>query len=160
MKNLDIDIKYDISMASASHTNEDDDTTCLAGEGQDSDNNEEVDIDALFKKFQEQVEESSSTAIAVKDYSTKPHKNGNSSVKHIARRISIQDGNKEEMINEYLNEVRKNLLVNINHYEKSDCSIRSETSDDVQEDTARLRGDTLQRTEDFLFGLKEKDTTA
>ncbi|KAG5572802.1 hypothetical protein H5410_062568 [Solanum commersonii] len=66
MKNLDIDIKNDISMAYASHTNEDDDATCLAGEGQDSDNNEEVDIDALFKKIQEQVEESSNTATAVK----------------------------------------------------------------------------------------------
>ncbi|KAG5631078.1 hypothetical protein H5410_002795 [Solanum commersonii] len=32
MKNLDIDIKDDISMASASHTNEEDDT-CIVGEG-------------------------------------------------------------------------------------------------------------------------------
>ncbi|KAG5620268.1 hypothetical protein H5410_005486 [Solanum commersonii] len=97
----------------------------------------------------------------IQDYSTNPHKSGlvDSSVKHIASRISIQDGNKEEMINEYVNEVNKNLLVNINHYEKSDYSMRSETSDDVQEDTAQLRGDTLQRTKDFLFGLKEKDTT-
>ena len=36
-----------------------------------------------------------------------------SSIKHIARRISIQDGNKEEMINDYLEDVKKNLLQNI-----------------------------------------------
>uniref|UniRef100_M1DHH4 Uncharacterized protein n=1 Tax=Solanum tuberosum TaxID=4113 RepID=M1DHH4_SOLTU len=99
-----------------------------------------------------------SIAQTIQDYSTNPQKSGlvDSSVKHIARRISIQDGNKEEMINEYLNEVRKNLLSNINHYEKSDCSMRSETSDDVQEDTAQLCGETLQQTEGCLFGLKEK----
>ncbi|WMV30336.1 hypothetical protein MTR67_023721 [Solanum verrucosum] len=59
-----------------------------------------------------------------KDYSTTPHKGGpvDNSVKHIARRISIQDGNKEEMINEYLDDVRRNLLLNITHYEKSDTS--------------------------------------
>uniref|UniRef100_M1BMF5 Uncharacterized protein n=1 Tax=Solanum tuberosum TaxID=4113 RepID=M1BMF5_SOLTU len=51
-------------MASASHTNDEDDATCLAREGQDID--EEVDLDALFNIFQQQVEESSSTSTAVK----------------------------------------------------------------------------------------------
>ncbi|KAG5631024.1 hypothetical protein H5410_002741 [Solanum commersonii] len=93
---------------------------------------------------------------------TNPHKSGlvDNSVKHIVRRISIQDGNKEEMINEYLNEFRKNLLINITHYEKSDCSMRSETSNDVQGDTPQHCGDTLQQIDNFLFGLKGKDTSA
>ncbi|KAG5615880.1 hypothetical protein H5410_015704, partial [Solanum commersonii] len=51
MKNLDIDMKDDISMASTSHTNKEDDVTCLAGEGQD-DNDEEVYLYALFSQFQ------------------------------------------------------------------------------------------------------------
>ncbi|KAG5591109.1 hypothetical protein H5410_041623 [Solanum commersonii] len=63
MKNLDIDIKDDISMASASHTNDEDNATCLVGEGQDID--EEVDLDALFNRFQQQVEESSSTSTTI-----------------------------------------------------------------------------------------------
>ncbi|KAG5577375.1 hypothetical protein H5410_057509 [Solanum commersonii] len=72
----------------------------------------------------------------IQDYGTIPHKGiiGDNSVKHIARRISIQDGNKEKMIKEYLDEVRRNLLLNITHYEKSDTSMRSETSDDMTHD--------------------------
>uniref|UniRef100_M1B012 Uncharacterized protein n=1 Tax=Solanum tuberosum TaxID=4113 RepID=M1B012_SOLTU len=66
MKNLDIDIKDDISMASASHTNEDDEAICLAGEGQDADSIEEIHLDAFFQKTQQHVEESSSTSAAVK----------------------------------------------------------------------------------------------
>ncbi|KAG5590204.1 hypothetical protein H5410_040718 [Solanum commersonii] len=57
-----------------------------------------------------------------------------SSVRHIARKISIQDKNKEEMIKNYLEEVKKNVLLNITQYEKSDTSMRSETSDDITED--------------------------
>ncbi|KAG5580731.1 hypothetical protein H5410_051358 [Solanum commersonii] len=49
MRNLDIDIKDDISMASASHTNEEDDT-CIVGEGQDFD--EEIDIETILKRYQ------------------------------------------------------------------------------------------------------------
>ncbi|KAG5630261.1 hypothetical protein H5410_001978 [Solanum commersonii] len=49
MRNLDIEIKDDISMASASHTNDDDDN-CIAREGQDAD--EEIDIEALLQKYQ------------------------------------------------------------------------------------------------------------
>ncbi|KAG5629997.1 hypothetical protein H5410_001714 [Solanum commersonii] len=72
----------------------------------------------------------------IQDYGTIPHKGiiADNSVKHIARRISIQDGNKEEMIKEYLDEIRRNLLLNITHYEKSDTSMRSETSDDIADD--------------------------
>ncbi|KAG5609745.1 hypothetical protein H5410_021026 [Solanum commersonii] len=61
IRNLDIDIGDDISMASMSYTNNDDEE-CIAGEAQSDHSNEEIDIDALFAKFQEQVEESSSKA--------------------------------------------------------------------------------------------------
>ncbi|KAG5609777.1 hypothetical protein H5410_021058 [Solanum commersonii] len=47
MRNLDIDIKDDISMVLASHTNEEDDT-CAAGKGHDAD--EEI-ILRLFSKI-------------------------------------------------------------------------------------------------------------
>ncbi|KAG5581146.1 hypothetical protein H5410_051773 [Solanum commersonii] len=59
MKNLDLNIKYDISMALASHTNEEDDT-CIAGEGQDVDE-EQIDVETILKRYQQQLEESSST---------------------------------------------------------------------------------------------------
>ncbi|KAH0641845.1 hypothetical protein KY290_033466 [Solanum tuberosum] len=61
IKNLDIDIGDDISVTSASQTNQYDEV-CMAGETQSDHSTEEVDIDALFKKFQEQVEESSTKA--------------------------------------------------------------------------------------------------
>ncbi|KAG5603951.1 hypothetical protein H5410_025443 [Solanum commersonii] len=72
----------------------------------------------------------------IQDYGTIPHKGiiTDNSVKHIARRIFIQDENKEEMIKEYLDEIRRNLLLNITHYEKLDTSMRSETSDDIADD--------------------------
>ncbi|KAG5596557.1 hypothetical protein H5410_037789 [Solanum commersonii] len=60
IKNLDIDIKDDTYMASASHTNEEDDT-CIAGEGQDVDE-DEIDIETILKRYQQQIEESSSTS--------------------------------------------------------------------------------------------------
>ncbi|KAH0729869.1 hypothetical protein KY289_001057 [Solanum tuberosum] len=66
MKNLDIEIKDDISMASTSHTNDDDDNACIAGEGQDAYSNEEIDIEALLRNYQQQIEESSSTNTTVK----------------------------------------------------------------------------------------------
>ncbi|KAG5615246.1 hypothetical protein H5410_015070 [Solanum commersonii] len=46
-------------MVSASHTN-DDDKLCMVGEAQSANSNEEIDIDALLKRLQEQTEESSS----------------------------------------------------------------------------------------------------
>ncbi|KAG5572186.1 hypothetical protein H5410_061952 [Solanum commersonii] len=51
MKNLDIDIRDDISMASASHTN-DDEESCMAGEAQTTNSNEEIDIDTLLQRLQ------------------------------------------------------------------------------------------------------------
>ncbi|KAG5605751.1 hypothetical protein H5410_027243 [Solanum commersonii] len=47
IKNLDIDIKDDISMMSASHTNEEEDA-CIAGEGQDVDE-KEIDLETILK---------------------------------------------------------------------------------------------------------------
>uniref|UniRef100_M1DT42 Uncharacterized protein n=1 Tax=Solanum tuberosum TaxID=4113 RepID=M1DT42_SOLTU len=65
MKNLDIEIKDDISMVSASHTNEKDDN-CIAGNGKDVDSNKEIDIETLLQNYQRQIEESSSTSTTVK----------------------------------------------------------------------------------------------
>ncbi|KAG5632037.1 hypothetical protein H5410_003754 [Solanum commersonii] len=64
MKNLNFDIKDDISMVSASHTNEEEDA-CIAGEGQDVDNEEE-DLETILKRYQQQLEESSSASTAGK----------------------------------------------------------------------------------------------
>ncbi|KAG5629824.1 hypothetical protein H5410_001541 [Solanum commersonii] len=104
----------------------------------------------------------------IQDYGNIPHKEiiVDNSVKHIARRISIEDGNKEEMIKEYLDEVRRNLLLNITHYEKSDTSMRSETSDDIADNAQEAQPcesekpvteDMLSKAEDFLRELKKKD---
>ncbi|KAG5629738.1 hypothetical protein H5410_001455 [Solanum commersonii] len=49
-----------------------------------------------------------------------------SSVRHIASKISVQDGDKEAMIKSYLEEVKRSLLLNITQYEKSNTSMRSE----------------------------------
>ncbi|KAG5605611.1 hypothetical protein H5410_027103 [Solanum commersonii] len=65
MKNLDFDIKDDISMVSASHTNEED--ACITGEGQqDVDDDEEIDLETILKRYQQQLEESSSASTAGK----------------------------------------------------------------------------------------------
>ncbi|WMV25422.1 hypothetical protein MTR67_018807 [Solanum verrucosum] len=104
----------------------------------------------------------------IQDYGTIPHKRiiADNSVKHIARRISIQDGNKEEMIKEYLDEIRRNLLLNITHYEKSDTSMRSETSDDIADDAQEAQPcesakpvteDMMSKAEGLLRELKRKD---
>ncbi|KAG5590223.1 hypothetical protein H5410_040737 [Solanum commersonii] len=70
------------------------------------------------------------------------------------------------MIKEYLEEVRKNLLLNITNYEKSDTSMRSETSDDVADDVQEAQPceskktvseDMLSKAEDFFRELKKKD---
>uniref|UniRef100_M1DQ13 Uncharacterized protein n=1 Tax=Solanum tuberosum TaxID=4113 RepID=M1DQ13_SOLTU len=65
MKNFDIEIKDDISMALANYTSEEDDN-CIVGKGQDVDSNEEIDIETLLQNYQRQIEESSSTNTAVK----------------------------------------------------------------------------------------------
>ncbi|KAG5619591.1 hypothetical protein H5410_004809 [Solanum commersonii] len=52
----------------------------------------------------------------------------------MARKISNQDEEEQdEMSNKYLEEVKKNLLLKITHYAKSDSSMRSETSEDMHE---------------------------
>lgn len=53
------------------------------------------------------------------------------SIKHIANRISIQEGDKDEMINEYLEEVKINLLQNLSEFDKLDTSMKSGTSNDI-----------------------------
>ncbi|KAG5615134.1 hypothetical protein H5410_014958 [Solanum commersonii] len=100
----------------------------------------------------------------IQEYCLVPQKRiiQDSSVRHIARKISIQDGDKEEMINNYLDEVRRNLLLNITQYEKFDTSMRSETSDDVVDiQEAQLCEptveDALEKAEDLLCQLKRKD---
>ncbi|KAG5570726.1 hypothetical protein H5410_060492 [Solanum commersonii] len=87
-----------------------------------------------------------------------------SSVRHIARKTSIQDGNKDEMINNYLEEVIKNLLLNITQYAKSNTSMRSETSDDIApediqeaqpcESNKLISEYILQKADDFLLVLR------
>ncbi|KAG5623359.1 hypothetical protein H5410_008577 [Solanum commersonii] len=51
-KNLDIDIRDDISMASATHTN-DNEESCMAGEAWSANSNEEIDIDTLLQGLQD-----------------------------------------------------------------------------------------------------------
>uniref|UniRef100_M1DK87 Uncharacterized protein n=1 Tax=Solanum tuberosum TaxID=4113 RepID=M1DK87_SOLTU len=86
------------------------------------------------------------------------------SVRHIARKISVQDGDKEAVINSYLEEVKRSLFLNITQYEKSDTSMRSETSkdaiDDIQEAQpveATVSEDALKKVEDFFQKMKEKE---
>ncbi|KAG5630940.1 hypothetical protein H5410_002657 [Solanum commersonii] len=74
----------------------------------------------------------------IQDYSTETHKIvvADPSVKNIARRIFIQDGNTNDMINDYLEE-------------------------DAQEvKNTQPCGDSVQQMEDFLFILKRKDVTS
>ncbi|KAG5599465.1 hypothetical protein H5410_030835 [Solanum commersonii] len=56
----------------------------------------------------------------IQKYGISPQKGvvADSSVRHIARKISIQDGDKKAMINSYLEEVKRTLLLNITQYEK------------------------------------------
>ncbi|KAG5630728.1 hypothetical protein H5410_002445 [Solanum commersonii] len=70
------------------------------------------------------------------------------------------------MIKEYLDEIRKNLLLNITHYEKSNTSMRSETSDDIADDAQEAQlcesgnpvtEDMLSKVEGLLRELKKKD---
>ncbi|KAG5580375.1 hypothetical protein H5410_051002 [Solanum commersonii] len=101
----------------------------------------------------------------IKEYDITPQKGVivDSSVRHIARKISIQDGDKEAMINNYLEEVKRGLLLNISQYEKSDTSMGSERSEDATDDIQEAQPieatteDTLRKAENFLQKLKEKD---
>lgn len=59
-----------------------------------------------------------------------------SSDRLIARKLAFQDGDKDAMINDYLEEVKRNLLRTMVDFEKSDASMQSETSnDDIIEDS-------------------------
>nr|XP_016432715.1 PREDICTED: uncharacterized protein LOC107759331 [Nicotiana tabacum] len=107
-----------------------------------------------------------SIKIKIQEYSSKPQKEviNDSSVRHIARRISFQEGDRAEMINNYLEEVKRNLLHSINQYEKSDTSMQSETSnDDIAEDSQPfesekiLSDDDLHNAEEFIRKMKEAE---
>ena len=82
------------------------------------------------------------------------------SIKHIARKISNYDeGEQNEMIMRYLEEVKKKILLNVSHYAKSDSSMRSETSEDMHEAQPYEEEspvDALKKAEDFLAKLKDK----
>uniref|UniRef100_M1DLH1 Uncharacterized protein n=1 Tax=Solanum tuberosum TaxID=4113 RepID=M1DLH1_SOLTU len=102
----------------------------------------------------------------IQEYSISPQKGivVDSSVRHIARKISVQDRDKEAMINSYLEEVKKSLLLNITQYEKSDTSMRSETNEDAIDDNqeaqpieATVSEDALKKVEGFLRKMKEKE---
>uniref|UniRef100_M1DBB6 Uncharacterized protein n=1 Tax=Solanum tuberosum TaxID=4113 RepID=M1DBB6_SOLTU len=100
----------------------------------------------------------------IQDYKLIPDKgimtDASSLAIHMARRISNQDEEEQnDMINKYLEEVKKNLLLKINHYAKSDSSMRSETSEDMheaQQFEKERSEDTLKKAEDFLAKLKDK----
>ena len=67
------------------------------------------------------------------------------------------------MINNYLAEIKKNLLTNIAEFDKSDASMRSGQSDtadaqSVDRDIELSEGQ-LQKVEDFLASMKEQDST-
>ncbi|KAG5609790.1 hypothetical protein H5410_021071 [Solanum commersonii] len=78
----------------------------------------------------------------------------------MARKISNHDeGEQNEMIMNYLEEVKKKILLNISHYAKSDSSMRSETSEDMHEAQPYEEEspvDALKKAEDILAKLKEK----
>lgn len=100
----------------------------------------------------------------IQDYKSTPNKgittDASTSVIHMARRISNQDEEEQDdMINKYLEEVKRNLLLKITHYTKSDSSMRSETSEDMHEAQPfeeERSEDTLKKAEDFLAKLKDK----
>ncbi|KAG5615567.1 hypothetical protein H5410_015391 [Solanum commersonii] len=74
----------------------------------------------------------------IHDYKSIPNKgimtDDSTSIKHMARKISNHDeGEQNEMIMNYLEEVNKKILLTISHYEKLDSSMRSETSEDMHE---------------------------
>ncbi|KAG5599570.1 hypothetical protein H5410_030940 [Solanum commersonii] len=100
----------------------------------------------------------------IQDYKSIPNKgimtDDSTSVKHMARKISNHDeGEQNEMIMNYLEEVKKKILLNISHYAKSDSSIRSETSEDMHEAQPYEEEspvDALKKAKDFLAKLKDK----
>ena len=67
------------------------------------------------------------------------------------------------MINDYLEEIKKNLLQNISQFDKSDTSMRSGKSDTADalsvDQDIELTESQLQKVEDFLASVKEQDNT-
>ncbi|KAG5577670.1 hypothetical protein H5410_057804 [Solanum commersonii] len=100
----------------------------------------------------------------IHDYKSIPNKeimtDDSTSVKYMTRKISSHDeGEQNEMIMNYLDEVKKKILLTISHYAKSDSSMRSETSEDmheVQPYEQESPVDALKKAEDFLAKLKDK----
>ncbi|KAG5629075.1 hypothetical protein H5410_000792 [Solanum commersonii] len=100
----------------------------------------------------------------IHDYKSIPNKgimtDDSTFVKHMARKISNHDeGEKNEMIMNYLEEVKKKILLNISHYAKSDSSMRSKTNEDMHEAQPYEEEspvDALKKAEDFLAKLKDK----
>ncbi|KAG5580641.1 hypothetical protein H5410_051268 [Solanum commersonii] len=99
----------------------------------------------------------------IHEYGTAPPKEliVDSSVKLMARRISNLDGNKEELINDYLEGVRRNLLLNITHYEKFDIFMRSETrtqpSEPKEPDSRATQSLALNSSEQTIRLLNKRD---
>ncbi|KAG5589839.1 hypothetical protein H5410_040353 [Solanum commersonii] len=54
MKNLEVELRDDTSMASTTHTNDGNEEACLAGEGKNVDSDEEIDIEAILQNYQRQ----------------------------------------------------------------------------------------------------------
>ncbi|KAG5590299.1 hypothetical protein H5410_040813, partial [Solanum commersonii] len=103
-------------------------------------------------------------AATIKEYNRIPNKgiitDDSTSVKHMARRISNHEEEEQnQMILDYLEEVKKTLFSNLNHYAKSDSSMRSEASEDMheaQQIEEEEPADTLKKAEALLAKLKDK----
>ncbi|KAG5599201.1 hypothetical protein H5410_030571 [Solanum commersonii] len=118
------------------------------------------DLNKLYHELLDTISE------RITEYNEIPQKGiiDDNSVRHIARRISFQEGAKESMINDYLEEVKRNLLQTITQIDKSDTSMRSETSNDdiagesQQVETNNILSATeLQDAEEFLQQMKAMD---
>ncbi|KAG5615445.1 hypothetical protein H5410_015269 [Solanum commersonii] len=100
----------------------------------------------------------------IHDYKSIPNKgimtDDSTFVKHMARKMSNHDeGEQNEMIMKYLQEVKKKILLNVNYYAKSDSSMSSETSEDMYEAQPYEEEspvDALKKAEDFLAKLMDK----
>ncbi|KAG5610340.1 hypothetical protein H5410_021621, partial [Solanum commersonii] len=93
-------------------------------------------------------------------YHSSKGNNCGSSIRHIAQIFFFQDGNKEEIININMEEVKRNFLLNITQYKKSDTFIRSETSDDVAKDIQEAQPCELKKptSKDTLKNEKPSST--
>ncbi|KAG5590798.1 hypothetical protein H5410_041312 [Solanum commersonii] len=121
----------------------------------------EEQIPCLYRTYYNNFWDKTKT---IHDYKSIPNKgimtDDSTSVKHMARKISNHDeGEQNEMIMNYLEEVKKKILLNISHYAKSDSLMLSETSEDMHE--AQLYEeeapvDALKKVKDFLEKLKDK----